>query len=487
MGILMSNKLWKASVITTAIATATLLAGCGGSSNGGDTTPENKIIKGYAIDFALEGAVVALDNCNNHAITDNTGYFELDTTDCVVESDAISVTGGTDNGTGLPFTGTLKIKNDNLTNLGNITISPLTSLEYYASPAQFTQILANLGLSDIGDVKTFKPETSSADTTAKIFILQQLITKLEDALQVGADQTQDDAHEAATLAIINQLTTTPLFTPNVPLAINPTTISNILADSSLNNANLTGISNSLNTITSIIVSVINDPQTNTGNGQALADALQSNTNLKNELRTPSYGDLSFASNTLTQLNSSSAAAPISLSKAALLNSLNLSFKLLNLTSNANDTVKFGIKLDGQRGSQTETLNLIVDRVLIEYDSSGKITSAIIPANAPIEISSTLSTVGNTTISNLDQVNLASANANGSLNLTAVLDSSTVLSNAYNTYYSKLATGDRVKATVYVLPTLYAIPNKELSLNNGSIAVGSKQFVGTSIIGHFVLN
>lgn len=483
----MSNKLWKASIITTAIATATLLAGCGGSNNGVDTVPENKIIKGYAIDFALEGAVVAMDNCNNHAITDNTGYFELDTTGCNAVSDAISVTGGTDNGTGLPFTGTLKIKNDNLTNLGSITISPLTSLEYYANPAEFTQILANLGLSNIGDVKTFKPETSSADTTAKIFILQQLITKLEDALQIGTNQTQDVAHKAATEAIINQLITTPLFTPNVALTINPTTISNILADSSLNNANLTGISNSLTTITSIIVSVINDPQTNTGNGQALADALQSNTNLKNELRTPSYGDLSFASNTLTQLNSSSAATPISLSKATLLNSLNLSFKLLNSQAIANDTVKFGIKLDGQRGSQTETLNLIVDRVAIEYDSSGQITSAIIPANAPIEISSTLSTVGNTTISNLGGVNLASSDADGSLNLIAVLNSSTVLSNAYNTYYSKLATGDRVKATVYVLPTIYAIPNKELNLNNASIAVGTKQFVGTSIIGHFVLN
>lgn len=483
----MQHILLKKSVLSVAIASGLLLlAGCGGGS-GGNSTASKTVIKGYAIDFALEGAVVAMDNCSNHAVTDSTGYFELDTTSCTGTSDALIVTGGTDNGTGLPFTGTLKIKNQNLSGLGNITISPLTSLEYYTTPAEFTQILTNLGLSNIGNIRTFKPETSSADTTAKIFILQQLITKLEDALQIGANQSQADAHEAAIKAIISQLTTTPLFTPNAPLTVNPTALNSILANSSFNNVNISGIDTSLNSITSIILNVINDPQVNTANGQALANALQSNSNLQNELRTPSYGDLSFASNTLAQLKGSSAATPITLPKATLLNSLNLSFKLLDSTSNASDTVKFGVKLDGQRGTKTETLNLIIDNVSIEYNSLGEITSAKIPANAPIDIASTLSSVGNTTVSNLTETNIASANNAGTLDLTAVLNSNTVLSNAYNRYYAQLATGDRVKTTVYVLPTVYAIPNKSLNLSNESIAVGTKQFVGTSIVGHFALN
>ena len=183
------NKYIKYTFLATTITT--LLTACAGSdgSNNSSTAPfTSKPISGAAVDFYLANATVKFDDCNGlTTTTDAQGKFSFDTTaDC--NNSAITITGGTDIGTGLPFTGTLKIKKTDLQNISNndLVASPLTSLEYYLGSGDLQVVLNNLGLTTVtaANIKSFNPITDgSAKEMAVIFTLQQLATQIEDNFQ----------------------------------------------------------------------------------------------------------------------------------------------------------------------------------------------------------------------------------------------------------------------------------------------------------------
>ncbi len=183
------NKYIKYTFLATTITT--LLTACAGSdgSNNSSTAPfAPKSISGAAVDFYLANATVKFDDCNGlTTTTDAQGQFSFKTTaDC--NNSAITITGGTDIGTGLPFTGTLKIKKTDLQNISNndLVASPLTSLEYYLGSGDLQVVLNNLGLTTVtaANIKSFNPITDgSAKEMAVIFTLQQLATQIEDNFQ----------------------------------------------------------------------------------------------------------------------------------------------------------------------------------------------------------------------------------------------------------------------------------------------------------------
>ena len=183
------NKYIKYTFLATTITT--LLTACAGSdgSNNSSTAPfASKSISGTAVDFYLANATVKFDDCNGlTTTTDAQGQFSFKTTaDC--NNSAITITGGTDIGTGLPFTGTLKIKKTDLQNISNndLVASPLTSLEYYLGSGDLQVVLNNLGLTTVtaANIKSFNPITDgSAKEMAVIFTLQQLATQIEDNFQ----------------------------------------------------------------------------------------------------------------------------------------------------------------------------------------------------------------------------------------------------------------------------------------------------------------
>ncbi len=213
------NKYIKYTFLATTITT--LLTACAGSdgSNNNSTAPfASKSISGTAVDFYLANATVKFDDCNGlTTTTDAQGKFSFKTTaDC--NNSAITITGGTDIGTGLPFTGTLKIKKTDLQNISNndLVASPLTSLEYYLGSGDLQVVLNNLGLTTVtaANIKSYNPVTDgSAKEMAVIFTLQQLATQIEDNFQAinksdgSVALTQEQATQIAFSTIASALKT----------------------------------------------------------------------------------------------------------------------------------------------------------------------------------------------------------------------------------------------------------------------------------------
>lgn len=494
----------------------TLLTACAGSdgSNNSSTAPfTSKPISGTAVDFYVKNATVKFDDCNG--VTTKTGLkgeFSFDTTaDC--NNSAITITGGTDIGTGLPFTGTLKIKKTDLQKLSNndLVASPLTSLEYYLGDADLQVVLNNLGLSTVkaADIKSYNPVTDGgAKEMAVIFTLQQLATQIEDNFQAinksdgSVALTQEQATQIAFSTIASTLKTQgknlfdgsgklqataldEILTAAVDKA--QATIPNTPVDSNIIkgniNTNITQVSTAINSI--ILQS--------DGKGEDLQAALQDTNNpaaqaalvtIKESLKTPIYADFTLAGYSLAALKTSSPTAPLALSHANLATALTVNFKLNNTKSELTDTIKLGFKLNGSRGAAKENLDVIIHNIQVTFKTDGTILSAKIPSNTKVNIASSLKDV--TQLEFTTQTEIPINVSNGSIPLSSIVSSSDTLKTYYNQYIGKLAVNDLVQASAYVLPTTYTV-DPALELQNDTINVNGIQFQGSSLVAHFKLN
>ena len=499
------NKYIKYTFLATTITT--LLTACAGSdgSNNSSTAPfAPKSISGAAVDFYLANATVKFDDCNGlTTTTDAQGKFSFDTTaDC--NNSAITITGGTDIGTGLPFTGTLKIKKTDLQKLSNndLVASPLTSLEYYLGDADLQVVLNNLGLTvKAADVKSYNPITDgSAKEMAVIFTLQQLATQIEDNFQAinksdgSIALTQEQATQIAFSTIASTLKTqgNNLFNSNGDLqataldailtaAVNTaqTTI-NAPVDPTIAgkiNGNITTVSTAINTIAQ------------SGDGATLQAALQLPANqttlntIKDSLKTPIYADFTLAGYSLAELKASTA-APLALSYANLDTALTVNFKLNNAKSELTDTIKLGFKLNGSRGAAKENLDVIIGNIQVTFDTDGKILSAKVPVNTAINISTSLQGVSKLQFTTQKEIPINVSN--GIIPLSSIVSNSDALKTYYTQYINKLAVNDLVEASAYVLPITYTV-DPALKLQNGTISIDSAQFQGLTLTAHFKLN
>ena len=193
---------------TTALALATsslLLAGCGGgSSDNGSSTPQ-VAPKGKAVDFYLSGATVKFENCGGVTrVTDAQGGFEFPA-NCF-ESD-ITVTGGTDIGTNLPFTGVLRALAAR--GASQVVVSPVTTLVSYSGNIGNTAAFAaQLGIEN-QNFLLIDPMTRK-DVLVTTVVAQQLLNQIQQVLielsdQSGTPLTPQQASEAATRALTTQL------------------------------------------------------------------------------------------------------------------------------------------------------------------------------------------------------------------------------------------------------------------------------------------
>lgn len=504
------NKYIKYTFLATTITT--LLTACAGSdgSNNSSTAPfTSKPISGAAVDFYLKNATVKFDDCNGlTTTTDAQGKFSFDTTaDC--NNSAITITGGTDIGTGLPFTGTLKIKKTDLQNLSNndLVASPLTSLEYYLGSGDLQVVLNNLGLTTVtaANIKSFNPITDgSAKEMAVIFTLQQLATQIEDNFQAinksdgSVALTQEQATQIAFSTIGSALKTQgktlfdssgklqataldEILTAAVTTAGTTINDPSIQIDSNIKgniNGNITQVSTAINTIVQ-----------SGGKGEDLQTALQADANkttldgIKESLKTPIYADFTLAGYSLAELKASTA-VPLALSHANLATALTVNFKLNNTKSELTDTIKLGFKLDGSRGAAKENLDVIIHNIQVTFKTDGTILSAKIPSNTKVNIASTLKDV--TQLEFITQTDIVINVSNGSIPLASVVSSSPTLQKYYNLYIDKLAVNDLVQASAYVLPITYTV-DPALGLQNDTINVNGIQFQGSSLVAHFKLN
>ena len=507
------NKYIKHTFLATTITT--LLTACAGSdgSNNSSTAPfTSKPISGAAVDFYLANATVKFDDCNGlTTTTDAQGKFSFDTTaDC--NNSAITITGGTDIGTGLPFTGTLKIKKTDLQNISNndLVASPLTSLEYYLGSGDLQVVLNNLGLTTVtaANIKSFNPITDgSAKEMAVIFTLQQLATQIEDNFQAinksdgSVALTQEQATQIAFSTLgstlktqgktlfdgsgklqataLDEILTTAVTTagttindPSTP--IDPNIKGNI-------NGNITTVSTEIN---KIVQSGGKGEDLQAALNVALQDPNSPAQAIKESLKTPIYADFTLAGYSLATLKTSSPTAPLALSHANLDTALTVNFKLNNTKSELTDTIKLGFKINGSRGAAKENLDVIISNIQVTFKTDGTILSAKVPVNTAINIFTSLQGVSKLQFSTQKEIPINVSN--GIIPLSSIISNSDALKTYYTQYINKLAVNDLVEASAYVLPITYTV-DPALELQNGTISIDSTQFQGSTLTAHFKLN
>lgn len=507
------NKYIKYTFLATTITT--LLTACAGSdgSNNSSTAPfAPKSISGAAVDFYLANATVKFDDCNGlTTTTDAQGKFSFKTTaDC--NNSAITITGGTDIGTGLPFTGTLKIKKTDLQNISNndLVASPLTSLEYYLGSGDLQVVLNNLGLTTVtaANIKSFNPITDgSAKEMAVIFTLQQLATQIEDNFQAinksdgSVALTQEQATQIAFSTIgsalktqgknlfdssgklqataLDEILTTAVTTagttindPSTP--IDPNIKGNI-------NGNITTVSTEIN---KIVQSGGKGEDLQAALNVALQDPNSPAQAIKESLKTPIYADFTLAGYSLATLKTSSPTAPLALSYANLDTALTVNFKLNNTKSELTDTIKLGFKINGSRGAAKENLDVIISNIQVTFKTDGTILSAKVPVNTAINIFTSLQGISKLQFSTQKEIPINVSN--GIIPLSSIISNSDALKTYYTQYINKLAVNDLVEASAYVLPITYTV-DPALELQNGTISIDSTQFQGSTLTAHFKLN
>jgi len=162
------------TVPACAMATAAFLSACGGGDAGAPLS--NAASFGYAVDGYLKDAAVKCDASGIVVKTDSAGFFRFPD-GC---SSTMTLTGGTNVDTSLPFTGTLKAPT------GSKMVTPLTTL--LVGGMTQDQVNTSLGLPAGTDLTNTDPALTSAGTLVnpellkKTLALQQLLLQTTEAL-----------------------------------------------------------------------------------------------------------------------------------------------------------------------------------------------------------------------------------------------------------------------------------------------------------------
>jgi len=194
----------KVGILLSIIAASSLIVGCGGTSGTTSTTTLGTVVDDY-----IKGAKVCADaNGNGIAddavcvVTDDIGRFKF----AQSITDPIVVTGGTDIGTGQPFTGTF------LAPAGSSVANPLTtlirSMEQAGTPLAEAQTIVKtqLGLPDV-DLTSFDPlkelqfgtDTATKENAQKVLAQQSKIQVVLNivATTIAASSATVDAKSAS--------------------------------------------------------------------------------------------------------------------------------------------------------------------------------------------------------------------------------------------------------------------------------------------------
>ncbi|WP_436917775.1 hypothetical protein [Acinetobacter schindleri] len=483
----MNNRIFK--LTTLAIATS-LLAACGGGGGGGSSKPgfNSKEISGVAVDFYLAGADVDFTNSNCEAAypdlkTDENGKFTFNTTPNCQETGFI-ITGGIDTVTKLPFAGQLKVKEINYqaASTTEIVASPLTTLQAELPAADFEQVLTNLGFSLNEDVTTFDPVTDgSNEQLAAVFVLQQILTQLEDsgltiteavqAVQAAAEDTQ-----LLTNAGLNPVAVTVIFNTAADFTSN-TGVKEALQ---VNQEKVEALATTINTAVSSAGNSNLNLEEYLSNSPAIIEDIQDN------IASASYNDLSFAGYSIQEITNSQSGSPLSIDKNSIDSLAKVKFTLNNRVT-AIDSIKLGFQAEaaiGQNG-QLETLTAYISDVKVSFNNNTAISKITIPAGTKIEIETTLvnSPKGSFEVAQDTEF------TGDSISLADLVTEFPILSEPYNDYKDLIAVSNQInaKVTVFVAPTLYPV-SATLGLNLATFGIPNKSetvFSGISTTGYFV--
>lgn len=201
------RNIFSLTLVAAAVAACGGGGGDSGSNNGGNGgTQQPQTVSGKAIDFYLSGATVTFTDCGNQTATTNaTGDF---TFPAGCTSSALTVTGGVDIGTKLPFSGVLKAP---ATAAGSTpVVTPLTTLIAVLGPAKAEALAAKLGLTG-QNLLTTDPMENAALLKASV-VVQQLLDQVSETLvalsqSTGGTLTPEQAASAAAAALASKIDT----------------------------------------------------------------------------------------------------------------------------------------------------------------------------------------------------------------------------------------------------------------------------------------
>jgi hypothetical protein len=487
----MFSKALKISVLSAAMAT---LAACGGGGGGGSSTPTytSTAVNGVAVDFYLKDATISFSNPNCAPIkTDAQGQFKFNTTENCQASEMI-ITGGTDIGTGLPFTGRLQLKNTDFNQANKVAVTPLTTLEKHLVDAgqqdQLAKILENLGITDEGakDLSSFNPVTDgSAHTAAASFALQQLVNKIEDNLEnfkVDGNSafSANDAAQIAFLAVIDIVKEKPLFKEGA-INFDESTLNSVLdqaftaAEGKLDdviipNNLINDIAADANKLSGLLDTLVKQG----GDAEQLLAELQKPENQDaiqdvikqpetgSEVPVPHYGNFSLAGYSVIDVKNSTQDQPILLDLKDIDTSLEFNFGIKDTTTALNDSFKLGFNVTAASGERSENLQVILDEVQVSFDKTGKIASATIPQDTLVTVRSSMafpipgSNASTSYIQTQSPRQFSISNNRNSISLSQLLNSDDRLTSAYNNYKDYLKSGSTVSSQVFIAPTQYKI-------------------------------
>lgn len=506
----------------SSVVLASMLSACGGGGGGGGEAPfVPKEVKGKAVDFYLKDATVVFDDCkdaqNNpiFAITDANGNFSYSTTENCQKS-SLTITGGIDIVTGLNFTGTLKIKETDLQNLGSnaFVVSPLTTLQTYLTASTNSKtVLTNLGLSaetisqlerNNFDLSRFDPVVDgTAKDMAVVFLVQQLANQIEDNLQKISNSDAstafdaDQATQMAFQAIISQTATQALFTGDtvkIDAAILTAIVENAVQqavaqapEAVIDTDSLALVAESITNVSTKLDTIVETG----GTGQSLTASIANDNSpggikdtITENLQSPVYSDFNLANYSVSQLKDSTSTNPLNLSLTNINSLLAVKLNLKATNSALTDNTKLAFKIIGKRGAVQETLNASIGNIKINFDASGNIISAIIPAGTDVYFTSSLRGVTTSQIKTLNSINIQAQN--GAISLQQLIQVNAALQGYYNTYINTLAANDTVEVTAFVLPSAYTI-DSSLALSKGTVDFGADNYLGSTLTAHFKLN
>ena len=512
----------KISVLSAAMLT---LAACGGGGGGGSSTPSysSKTVNGVAVDFHLADATITFKNKNCAAIkTDANGQFVFKTTEACQNSEML-ITGGTDTGTGLAFTGRLQLKETDFNQATQVAVTPLTTLEKHVVDAkqqdQLATILANLGITDAGaqDLTTFNPVTDGrAHTAAASFALQQLVNKIEDNLESlkvngHAAFSADTAAQIAFLAVIDVVKTQPLFKDG-SVSFNASVLNAVLEqafteaeqqlqlqdpDAVIPLSLIDDIATDVTKLTSMLdrlvkqggdaSQLVNDLK-NPENQAVLEDTL--NKPVPEMSTQPIYGNFSIADYSVLDLKNSSQSQPIELDVKDIDQVLEFNFGINNTQKALEDSFQLGFSVQAHAGNRTETLDVILDEVKVTFDERGRIQTATIAEGTLLTVNSSMkfSVPGqNASVSYIqtESPRSFSVSNNRKISLSQLLKSDERLEDAYNTYKSNLVSGNSMDAKVFVEPKKYQI-DPALGLQVSTMKIKNYSFSAPSLSAYFKL-
>lgn len=501
----MINRTFKLTTLAIATTLLTACGGGGGSSSGGSTNPPTtppytgKTLNGVAIDFYLAGATVQFDDCKDESgnpltvETNAQGQFEFTTTE-TCKSSALTITGGVDTVTEKLFTGTLKTKKLELENNTSPVASPLTTLEAILPAQEFKNVLKNLGFSENTDVSSFNPvEKGTAQQLATVFLVQQLLTQIEDAIQDSGSTI--DATKVAAEALSNVLQTTSLIKNSSQFEFDINVINSVVEKAKTQAPNI----NSSSITASNIAKTFNTVGL-TGDASALLDLLDSNTDLLKEIQDainpptsqipvpnkPEFTTLKIGNYSLLKFQQTTQNKPLVLQKAEFsdITKLNLKLALPDIRKPA--IAKIGLQVNASNGKQ---LQLVLDSVRVYFDANGNPVEAILPAESSIKVSSNVAALKKyTSFTMIPNKDLKLTVNNSQIDLGSFSDEADKLESAFNNFYNEIANIGYTKVETTINMTNYSA-SKTLSIP----VIANKTILGTSfkdaynVVGYFKFN